>query len=294
MKAAGNQRRAWACIGVLSTLAGIAGCYGFAASEAGRTAGLLAAGFSFLTAILVLVVLRNNTNEQGLPIPSGESGTTLSSRLLTIQEEERKNLSRELHDGVGQTITALKMELSRLQPADEENNARRLERAQALAAEALQTIRDVSLLLRPTALDDLGLEAALQGHIENFSRRTSIPARLTCSLRDDRSLPEAVKTCVYRTVQEALNNCEKHACASHVVVEVGQDSRGVVVSIADDGRGVQDRESATSGLGILGMRERAAMLGGRFDFQSEAGKGTKVTLAAPVVLSPVEDKSFRL
>jgi len=207
-----------------------------------------------------------------------ETSSDLSAHLLTIQEEERKNLSRELHDGVGQMVTALKMELARLRVNDRED-AERLDRARELANEMLRTIRNISLLLRPTALDDLGLEAALQWHAEDFTRRTSVRCELSCSLTDDQSIPDAVKTCVYRIVQEALNNCEKHAAASKVIIEVHQSPEGIAVSVTDDGRGVSP--DSAHGLGILGMRERAGILGGQLEFTSEAGAGTRVSLFLP-------------
>jgi signal transduction histidine kinase len=212
----------------------------------------------------------------------------LSAHLLTIQEEERKKLSRDLHDGVGQTITALKMELARLRVADD-RHADRLDRARALADATLRTIRDISLLLRPTALDDLGLEAALQWHAADFSRRTSVKCELSCSFADERSIPESVRTCVYRIIQEALNNCEKHAHASKVNIEVHQSSEGIAVVVTDDGRGIPP--DSTTGLGILGMRERATMLGGHLELSSEAGTGTKVSLLLPCAMPYFSDRS---
>ena len=219
------------------------------------------------------------------PGPAAQSQAVspdLSARLLTMQEEERKNLSRELHDGVGQTVTALKMELARLNVADS-RDAWRLDRARALADDTLRTIRNISLLLRPAVLDDLGLEAALQWQAEDFLRRTSVSCVLRCSLPDDRFVPEAVRTCIYRIVQEALNNCEKHAAASKVQIEVRQISDSIAVSIADDGRG-SSQSAGAAGLGILGMKERAAILGGRLEFTSEAGRGTRVNLTVPLAV----------
>ena len=283
---------------VVAALAGGAGCasiYALTVPGAGAAAEWIAAGFAFLAAIMAGILARGASRQQGeLMAANHPRMAQLSARLLTVQEEERKNLSRELHDGVGQTITALKMELGRLKAADSDLSTTRLDRARALAEEALRTIRNVSLLLRPSALDDLGLEAALQWHVEDFSRRTSIHGRLDCVIDDDQSLPEAVKTCVYRTVQEALNNCEKHAGASDVLVSVRQDSRGITVSIVDDGRGVQDHSRSDAGLGILGMRERASMLGGSFAFESEPGRGARVTFFVPVARSQAEDSVARI
>jgi signal transduction histidine kinase len=280
---------------VVAGLAGGAGCASICALAfpgAGAAVEWIAAGLALLAAVMSGIWARSGASEPG-ELSNQPRLAQLSARLLTIQEEERKNLSRELHDGVGQIITALKMELGRLKASDSDLANTRLDRARALADEALRTIRNVSLLLRPTALDDLGLEAALQWHVEDFSKRTSIHGRLDCAIDDDQSLPEAVKTCVYRTVQEALNNCEKHAGANDVVVSVRQDSRGITVSIVDDGRGVQDHGTSDAGLGILGMRERAGMLGGSFSFESEPGRGARVTFFVPVARSQAEDSVAR-
>lgn len=139
-----------------------------------------------------------------------------------------------------------------------------------------------SLLLRPTALDDLGLEAALRWHVEDFSRRSSIPCDLNCSLPEDESLAEPLKTCVYRVVQEALNNCEKHASPRKVSVDVEQDRDTIRVRIADDGAGFHRPVSEIRGLGLVGMWERAAMLGGGVEIESTPGKGTTVILSLPM------------
>lgn len=210
---------------------------------------------------------------------SAESGdaSDFSARLIRVQEEERKRLSRELHDGVGQIITALKMELSKLQAIDNEADRGRLHRARAHADEALQTIRNVSRLLRPTLLDDLGLEAALQWHVEDFTRRTGIRCRLSFRLRDD-SLNETVATGIYRTIQEALNNCEKHSGATEVSVTVEEEGYEIVVSIQDNGQGFSPESTGKDHFGILGMRERSHMLGGDLQIESKKGSGTTVTL----------------
>ena len=277
-------------VGILAALAGCASSCSLLVSETGRVASLTATGLSFLAVMIAVISVWKRVNQLRDPVADSQAGSAqLSAGLLTIQEEERKRLSRELHDGVGQTITALKMELARIKLTDAGGDAGRLERARALADEALSTIRNVSLLLRPTALDDLGLEAALQWHVEDFSRRTSIRCHLQCRLHDDRSLPESVKTCIYRTIQEALNNCEKHSSADNAFVNVRQDSQAIRVSIADDGRGVQEHRSQAIGLGILGMRERATMLGGSLELKSDAGQGTRINLLVPIGISKIRD-----
>ena len=211
---------------------------------------------------------------------SDAADSALSSRLITVQEEERKRLSRELHDGIGQIITALKMELARVEPADAPS-LERLERARAHADEALKTVRNISRLLRPTLLDDLGLQAALEWHVGEFSRRTGIRGGLEYAVGEYDRWPEQVNTCVYRIAQEALNNCEKYADATEVTVHVQQSRDGLRVTIADNGKGFRANENDTSQLGILGMRERASMLGGDLRVESGNGHGTTVLLTLP-------------
>lgn len=209
----------------------------------------------------------------------------LSARLLEIQEEERGRLARELHDEVGQTLTALRIEISHALAASREPQIReRLERARGLAERTVQTVRDISLLLRPAMLDDLGLAPALQWHLEHFSRRSGIQCEFTEEGLHD-FLPESVKTCVYRVVQEALHNCEKHAAASRIRVSVRQTPEQLTVEIEDDGRGFAlDSKGLPpgSGFGIAGMRERAAIVGGALAFESAPGLGTKLSLAIPL------------
>jgi signal transduction histidine kinase len=212
----------------------------------------------------------------------------LSARLLEIQEDERRRIARELHDEIGQTLTALRIEISRAQAALKAGSAaagERLEEARALAERTLHTVRDISLLLRPALLDDLGLSAALQWQTEDFSRRSGIPCRYSEEGLED-ALPDAHKTCVYRVVQEALNNCEKHSGASAVRLTVSQAAGELRVEVEDDGRGfeldAQGSPAGAAGLGILGMRERAAVLGGALEVESAPARGTRVRLSLPL------------
>ncbi len=272
----GNQPRAY--LVALTLVVCVLGAGAFAVPEWARGLGLAAGAVSLAAAVLAWKTGRG----AAVPAERGDfsDAEQLSARLITVQEEERTRLSRELHDGVGQTITALKMELARLATPAAEGDAVRLERARAHADEALRTIRNASLLLRPTLLDDLGLDAALEWHAQDFRQRTGIQCELRYSLPDAQALPEAVRTCVYRTVQEALNNCEKHANAGHIRVDISADERGLRVSIADNGWGIQDATKSPR-LGILGMRERASMLGGNLTVESNTGQGTRVTLFVP-------------
>jgi signal transduction histidine kinase len=261
---------------VLAILSVCANILAIAAPAASREATLAAAAFSILAVLTAGKVLSQyrRRNEHGEDQPGTAS-------LLKLQEDERKKLSRELHDGVGQIITAMKMELAHIRVTGEGDDQTRLERARSHADEALRTIRNVSVLLRPAVLDDLGLKPALEWLTRDFSRRTSIACQLKFSFEKDRSLPETVRMCAYRTVQEALTNCEKHSGARSVEVEVKAEAAGMQVSITDDGRGISSSDSQERGLGILGMRERAAILGGSLQVTSAHGTGTRVVLAVP-------------
>ena len=209
----------------------------------------------------------------------------LSSRLMEVQEEERVRLSRELHDEVGQMVATVRLELSRAGslPDDRLPEMRqRIDSARELAGRTLHIVRDICLLLRPTVLDDLGLGAALHWQAEEFSRRTGIECEF-CENGLSESLPDQLKTCVYRVLQEALHNCEKHAGASKVRVAVRQFAERVEMEVEDNGRGfdADSRKPQPRGsrFGLLGMRERAAGLGGALEIRSAPGKGTTIRLS---------------
>jgi signal transduction histidine kinase len=207
----------------------------------------------------------------------------LSNQLVRVQEEERKTISRELHDEVGQILTGLRMELGTLSHYNPDEEFRqRLESVKRLAEEALRSVRNLALLVRPSMLDDLGLEPALHWQAKEFSRRCGIPVSLNIEGKLD-NLPEASRLCLYRAIQEAMTNCGKHAGASHVTVVVKQDDSRVIASVHDDGRGF-DALSKTHGLGLLGMTERVRALQGSMSVSSEPGSGTEIRLELPAAL----------
>ena len=246
----------------------------------------------------------NNRKLQALIVAKTEM-EQLSARLFNIQEEERRRLSRELHDGIGQTLTALRIEISHFHVPGEvapvETRERWL-RARSLAEDAVRTIRNISLLLRPSLLDDLGLEPALRWLAEEFSRRTGIDCEFSSEGLDEQ-FADAWKTCVYRVVQEALHNSEKHASPSRVRITLWQRAGMLDLSVEDDGIGFELSMNGSplrhAGLGILGMRERAAMLGGKLSVVSSPGHGTHVVMTLPLVRLasqqkqiPVEEKQI--
>jgi signal transduction histidine kinase len=210
----------------------------------------------------------------------------LSGRLLQVEEEGRRKLSRELHDEIGQTLALLQIEISHALAALHPSSARRpLERARELAEQTVQTVRNISLLLRPALLDDLGLVPALQFQLEDFLRRNPIACEFVEEGVADR-LPDPARTCAYRVVQEALHNCEKHSAATKVRVVVRQLPDALLAEVEDNGRGFacnpQGMPMPHNGLGLLGIRERAANAGGSLVIDSAPGRGTRIALRIPL------------
>ncbi|WP_321472329.1 sensor histidine kinase [uncultured Paludibaculum sp.] len=205
---------------------------------------------------------------------------TLSSRLVTAQEEERRNLSRELHDEVGQTMSAMLVELGRLESSpDAETRGERLKSVRGLAETSVGMVRNMALLLRPSMLDDLGLVAALRWQAREVTRRSGLKVKMVADeIVED--LPDSHRTCVYRVVQEALNNCTRHAQATQVRVVVRRDEQGLSVTVQDDGIGFDPRRE--KGMGLLGMEERVDQLGGRFSIDSASGHGAVLSILLPL------------
>jgi len=206
----------------------------------------------------------------------------LSNRLVQAQETERRELSRELHDEVGQTMTALGIELGNLEDmrdSDAEAFRQQLEELRRLNADAMRVIRDLAMGLRPSMLDDIGLEAALQWQGREFSRHTGVTSRIEVDGNLD-DLSDAQRTCMYRVVQEALTNCARHSKAKNVIVSVRSVASGVAVRIHDDGVGF-DVKSSRGGLGLLGMEERVNALSGYLRMSSERLKGTTIHVWLP-------------
>jgi signal transduction histidine kinase len=204
----------------------------------------------------------------------------LSGRLLNAQEEERRKLSRELHDQLGQTSAALVAELAHLERESPETGPRRdrIVAARHLAEESVRSIRDVSLLLRPSMLDDLGLMPAIRWQVREVRRRTPLKVHVEAGeVADDLSDP--IRTCIYRVVQEALNNCVKHSGATDVSVALHHDAAGLSVRIEDNGYGFHPAED--KGMGLLGMEERVQRLGGVMAIASEPGHGTTLSVSLP-------------
>jgi signal transduction histidine kinase len=209
----------------------------------------------------------------------------LSAKLITIQEEERRTIARELHDEVGQVLTAIKMELAVAQRGIEAAGIsdRPLRSAQAITDGALHTVRDLSRLLHPAMLDDLGLPAAVQAYTQRFSQRHGIKVELVLEHMEVRADPP-VEAAAYRIIQESLTNIARHAGVTSCRVRLRQQEAMLFVEIEDEGAGFEpsERSGEAQGLGLIGMRERASLLHGRLTLSSAPGKGTRVVAELPV------------
>ena len=263
-----NQRRLWRMLGVG-----------------------LAAGFG----IALLVGLHAGRLEQRLrsqTVLESERARELkelSARLISVQEDERRTIARELHDEVAQALTAIKVELAVAQRGIGVEAPRDglLNDARSIAEAALTTVRDISHLLHPALLDDLGLPAAAEWYVRDFGRRYGIRADCTFTSMTERLAPE-VEVSLYRIIQEALTNVAKHAQASVCRVTLTRAGMMAVAVIEDNGLGFDPdlprSESGRRGLGLLSIRERAAQLGGWADVTSAVGAGTRITVEVPALL----------
>ena len=250
-----------------------------------RTVLILALAAALVLAIGCLVYIlrieRQNRRRYEEILKGREALERLSARLLDAQETERRAISRELHDQVGQTLNALLVDAAnlakRIQPGDAAS-LRYLDNIRTFADSSVNSIRDIALLLRPSMLDDLGLIPALEWQAREVSRRTGIKVGVVADNVPD-SLPDDVRTCVYRVVQEALHNVSRHSGAKTAVVTVRAEGESLFLSVADDGHGFAPER--TRGLGLLGIEERIRLLGGRFEVQSAPGKGTTLLSMLP-------------
>lgn len=222
----------------------------------------------------------------------------LSAKIVSAQEDERRMIARELHDEVGQALAAIRVELAYArQPGERpEIVTRRLDEVRAITEGALHSIRDLSHLLHPAALDDLGLVAALDALLRSFEQRQGVQTALTAELADVR-LPQGLEITIYRIAQEALNNIARHAMARHCRLLVSMPAGRIRIVVADDGVGFSlgQAGAAAEGLGLIGIRERAGQFGGTLEIESAPGYGTRLIVdlplppfvSDPAVVSPV-------
>jgi signal transduction histidine kinase len=211
----------------------------------------------------------------------------LAAHVESVREEERVRIAREIHDELGQALTCMSMDLAFLDKQLPKENTQAAARVSALATlvkETVNTVRRISAELRPSILDDLGLGAAVEWLAHDFETRTGIDCAVsvpgTITMSTERS------TVVFRICQEALTNVARHANASHVSIDVIEAGDTLTLEVHDNGRGISEEEiRRADSLGLLGMRERAALLGGVAEVKGDAGHGTSVTVHVPLAPS---------
>jgi signal transduction histidine kinase len=217
----------------------------------------------------------------------------LSQQLVSSQEQERKALSRELHDEIGQLLTALRMELGNLERGQIARGVEgdpHLDQAKKLAESTLRTTRDIAMGLRPAMLDVLGLGPALEWQAREYSRRYNTPIQLEVD-GDLRDVPDPHRTYLYRIVQEGLTNCARHAHAKNIHVRLEDASGKLAVVVEDDGVGFDQEGGVAYGLGLLGITERVRELCGKVSIRSMPGKGTRIAVELPFAREHVEVES---
>ena len=229
----------------------------YSSFRAGLALGL---GLVLVLAVAVSIVTVHRT------VKLEAEARSLSAQLLQAQEDERRSIARELHDEVGQSLSGALLEES--SPA----LRTRLE-------SAVESVRRIALSLRPSMLDDLGLVAALEWQAREVGNRTGLAVEV-CAEESAGELPDAHRTCIFRVAQEALRNSARHSNATRVKVALDKAVRSVTLAVEDNGKGF--RVGRTRGLGLLGMEERVAQLGGSFRLRSEPGRGATVVAELPL------------
>lgn len=217
-----------------------------------------------------------------------ETRNQLQRRLMSAQEDERLRISRELHDQIGQLLAGLILGFRALEHGMDAKMVAKLHALRGIVEEIGREVHNLALELRPTALDDLGLVAATQNYVESWAARTGIETDFYAGNAD--RLPPDIETALYRIVQEALNNVLKHAKATRVSVLLERRNGQSIVIVEDNGRGIDVNQEiaaaqARGRLGVLGMRERLAVLGGTLEFESAPGEGTTMYARVPLMTS---------
>jgi signal transduction histidine kinase len=207
----------------------------------------------------------------------------LSEQLMQSTEQERARMSREIHDQLGQLLTAIKMELrsiERLIARDSDGARERIGETMGLVDETVKTVRRIAADLRPGILDDFGLSAAIEWQLQQFQERTGIAVQLEADV-DEEQLSKDMATAGFRILQEALTNVARHADATKVRVRLKTDEEQFTLEVLDNGKGLRPDPGRKS-LGLVGMRERARQLGGSIRVENAEGGGARVVLAAPL------------
>jgi signal transduction histidine kinase len=250
---------------------------------------LLGVGVSLATVFRISRLEERAEEQHQLTERAEQELRRLSQQLVRAQENERRSLSRELHDEIGQTLTAMRVELGnleRLRNGSDEQFQAHLDDAKQLASQTLASVRNLAAGLRPSVLDDLGLGPALEWQAREFSRRTGIPVEVRLEGLPP-ELPESHRTCVYRVAQEALTNCARHAEAKRIRILLYSDDERISLAVEDDGRGLPppadgELPRVGLGLGLIGIEERVKELGGSVAIHSQPGKGMLLKISVPL------------
>jgi two-component system NarL family sensor kinase len=213
----------------------------------------------------------------------------LSLRLLKVQDEERRKLSRDLHDSTGQTLAALKIAVSFLQLSvkDDPSKMALVTDVADLADQAIEELRTMAYLLHPPLLDEVGFACAAEWYIEGFAKRSGVNVSMEIATHEER-MPRSTETALFRVLQESLTNVHRHSKAAHVTVSFRHQVEKVILEIRDDGCGIEGERlvrlretSAETGVGLAGMRERMHELNGTLEMESE-GRGTTIRAVVPL------------
>ena len=247
-------------------------------------AASLAAGLllSLIGGLYILRLEREGRHRFEALVESRRELEELSARMESAQEAERRSISRELHDEVGQTLGLLLLEVgqvAKLVPAGDQIVQGQIARIKSTAESAVKSVRDIALLLRPPMLDDLGLLPALEWQAREVSRRSNLEVTVDAENLPEK-IPDDLKVCVYRLVQEALNNVATHSGGKNAKVTVARKGEVISVRVEDDGQGFDP--GRTRGMGLLGMEERVRRLNGVFAVRAAPGQGTTVTAELPI------------
>ncbi|HRE37495.1 MAG TPA: PAS domain S-box protein [Chitinophagaceae bacterium] len=213
---------------------------------------------------------------------------TLTDHLQKVREEERAHIAREIHDELGQQLTVLKMDIAwlnkKIDASDESPLKIKMKELLTMLDGTVRTVRRISSELRPSLLDDMGLFAAMEWHLEDFSKRTGLETSLVAG-KEPEKLPDNIKTGLYRIFQESLTNVARHANATKVIVKAEVKDKVLRLSIADNGTGFDtSKVKSKKTLGILGMQERSSMMGGDYSITTTPGKGTTIVVSVPINL----------
>jgi Signal transduction histidine kinase len=237
-------------------------------------------GSSLLLALICAILTVRMTTElfRKMEWQTGEL-SRVSWHLLENQETTARRFSHELHDELGQSLTAVKANLLSLEASDGSLNHDRLTDARQLVDEAIRNVRELSQLLRPVILDDFGLDAGLRSLCEGFTQRTGIDVEYQSNFSE--RLVDETETHLFRIVQEALTNVARHSGATRIRIELHADHDKLHLSIADNGHGLESVASESSGLGMIGMRARARSAGGELRIESHKESGLRIEIWVP-------------